>query len=217
MTAPVEKPPPHGADGEVWEAHLAELDQVVRLLEGRGIPLVALTFPHLRRVAQSRGITDKVSAQLESRGVQVVNVAALLAGRDPDTTVVNALDAHPNEAVHAEVATHPARGARRTRVAPLSARFFVRGAGLGSPLRVATVRESRAAWGRRDAPPVVLVATELPDSEGANARCSAQMPGRHWRSLPGSIRMSLGPAPFEAQLRPTARLRRRERQIIVCA
>ena len=91
-------------DPRVWAVHRRELLELLRRTRQRGAELVAVTFPHLVLLEESAALCGKVARLLERRGVPVVDMTPRLWGRDPRELVVNPLDNHPNEAVHAEVA-----------------------------------------------------------------------------------------------------------------
>jgi hypothetical protein len=91
-------------NGEIWEAHEAELLKIVTYTKSEGIDLTVVIFPHLRDVRGSAVITSQVAGFFQKHAVRVVNFEPLLEDRDPMSLVVNSLDAHPNEALNKEVA-----------------------------------------------------------------------------------------------------------------
>ena len=91
-------------DGTAWNAHLGELDALVDYAERTGAALGFVVWPNLIDVAGSEAITSKVVDHLRGKGVAVLDLQRHFRERDPRGLVVNSLDAHPNEATHAEVA-----------------------------------------------------------------------------------------------------------------
>lgn len=92
------------ADPDVWALHRLEILSMVDLARARGARLVAVVFPYLVDIAASAEVTLRVVRLLEEEGVSVLDMTKILEGRDPSELVVNALDCHPNEDVHREVA-----------------------------------------------------------------------------------------------------------------
>jgi len=88
---------------DVWEAHEAELLQIVTYAQKENIDLTVVVFPNLSNVKSCAAITTKVTELLQEHGVRVVNLEPLLESRDPKSLVVNSMDAHPNEALNREV------------------------------------------------------------------------------------------------------------------
>ncbi len=92
------------ADPEVWGIHEGEIRAVIDHARENDIRLLFVLFPHMARMEASSAFTDKVKRVLVREGVPVVDMGDLLAGRSPESLVVNALDTHPNESVQIEVA-----------------------------------------------------------------------------------------------------------------
>jgi hypothetical protein len=90
-------------DPRVWPEHQRDLDAFAGWARDRGIPLVVVVFPHLRDIPRSAPVTAKVAAYLRSRGATVIDLAPILAGRDPLSLVVNGQDPHASVALHAEI------------------------------------------------------------------------------------------------------------------
>lgn len=86
-----------------WQ-HRQELLSLVEGAASEHIPLLVVVFPHLTAIDESRFFTQPVIELFQEQGVPVLDVASLLAGRDPAQMTVNPVDAHPNESVHREVA-----------------------------------------------------------------------------------------------------------------
>ncbi len=89
---------------DVWETHRAELLEVVRYTDESGIRLVCVVFPNLREIERSKAITSRVVELMERNGVETIDLATILAGRDTAELIVNRLDNHPSVALHREVA-----------------------------------------------------------------------------------------------------------------
>jgi hypothetical protein len=90
-------------DPRVWPEHQRDLDAFAAWARDRGIPFVVVVFPHLRDIPRSAPVTAKVAAHLRSRGATVIDLAPILAGRDPLSLVVNGQDPHASVALHAEI------------------------------------------------------------------------------------------------------------------
>ncbi len=91
-------------DPEIWWRHQQELLTIIEGTASEEIPLFVVVFPNLTAVEESRFITDPVIDLFQKNDVPVLDVSAILVGRDPADTTVNAVDAHPNEMVNKEVA-----------------------------------------------------------------------------------------------------------------
>ncbi len=92
------------ADPTVFGIHAGELDDIAGWCRERGVRLIVLLIPSLSDVAGSASMTKRVGDHLASRGVQLVDMTALLAGRSPGDMVVNAVDTHANVRLNAEMA-----------------------------------------------------------------------------------------------------------------
>ena len=97
---------------DVWTAHAADLDRIVRFTQERGIGLTVVIFPNLAAIKDSAPITSKTGQFFTSRNVRVIDLEPLLESRDPASLVVNSADSHPNRALHREVADLLTREAR---------------------------------------------------------------------------------------------------------
>jgi hypothetical protein len=91
-------------DPVVWARHRQEIEELAGYCRERHIRLLAVIFPMLPDVAGSAPLSAKVAQAFEEAGAQVLDLSPVLAGRDPKDMVVNANDAHPNEALNREVA-----------------------------------------------------------------------------------------------------------------
>jgi hypothetical protein len=92
------------ADPDIRWRHQQELLRIIDGAVSEGIPLFVVVFPNLAAVEESQFLVQPVIELFESRGVPVVDVSRIVANRDPAQITVNAVDAHPNEAIHAKVA-----------------------------------------------------------------------------------------------------------------
>ena len=92
------------ADERAWALHARDLDRLADMVRDRGARLVVVLFPSLQDVAGTAPLTARVAEHLRARGATTLDLAPLLAGRAPRDLVVNAYDAHPNVALHHEVA-----------------------------------------------------------------------------------------------------------------
>jgi hypothetical protein len=92
------------ADPDVWAAHERTLSKFVEYARVAGAPLLVLVWPGLFAIDASRPLTAKVAAFFAAAGVPSLDLSVHFEGRDPRDLVVNGVDAHPNEAVHREVA-----------------------------------------------------------------------------------------------------------------
>ena len=84
-------------DPTVLAVHLEDLHRIVEYCRGKQIDLVAVAFPHLTRPAETAPLLQPVVESLRASHVPVIEVAPLIAGRDPSLFYVNRNDAHPNE------------------------------------------------------------------------------------------------------------------------
>lgn len=92
-------------DEEIWNDHSKALDEILEYLSENGSHIIVVLFPFLPKVEISTSAVEKVARHFEARGVDVINVEHVVAGRSPETLVCNPFDGHPNESLHEEVAT----------------------------------------------------------------------------------------------------------------
>lgn len=90
-------------DPAVWKAHEEELQELIRRTRERDQDLFVVLFPRLTDLEGTAATTSRVAEVFEREGVEVLDLAPVLAGRDPSSLVVNPFDAHPNAALHREV------------------------------------------------------------------------------------------------------------------
>jgi hypothetical protein len=91
-------------DAAIWTDYEAELDALLAAVRERRAHLLVVVSPELSNVAGTARYAERVAIFFHARGVPTIDLAAAYADRDPATLVVSALDVHPNEAVHADVA-----------------------------------------------------------------------------------------------------------------
>ena len=84
-------------DPAILALHLADLQRVVGYCRSEGIDLVVVAFPHLARPAETAPLLRRIVDSLRAAQVPVIEVAPLIAGRDPRLFYINRNDAHPNE------------------------------------------------------------------------------------------------------------------------
>lgn len=103
-------------DGEVWEHHRRQLEQVVALqyqgdLETKAVTqparkLIVIVYPNLKNIASTRRMSDRVVHFFESQGVSVVDMADLLSEYSAEEITVNPLDGHANKMANRLLAEH---------------------------------------------------------------------------------------------------------------
>lgn len=92
-------------DNEViWKTHRHELQGVVDYTRHHHIALLVVVFPSLTDILGSQKITAKVANTFRMAGSPVIDLSDYLVGRDSRSLIVNSVDAHPNVALHLEVA-----------------------------------------------------------------------------------------------------------------
>lgn len=91
-------------DPEIWWLHQQELLTILEGANAEGVKLIVVVFPSMTGVEQSEAFTAKVRDFFVGRQVPVLDVTELVKNVPPKQLVVNALDAHPGEWVHAQVA-----------------------------------------------------------------------------------------------------------------
>lgn len=93
-------------DPDIRWRHQQELRTIIQGAASEQIPLFVVVFPNLAAVEQSQPIIQPVVDLFQEQNVPVLDASTLLAGRHPAETTINAIDAHPNETIHLEVAQH---------------------------------------------------------------------------------------------------------------
>lgn len=92
------------SDDDVWSTHAKDLLKIVGQAQERKSEIAFVVWPKLDKMVESQELTARVVELLESRGVEVLDLGELFAGRDPGELIVNRMDPHPNARTHAEVA-----------------------------------------------------------------------------------------------------------------
>jgi hypothetical protein len=92
------------ADDNIKWRHQQELLTIIDGAASERIPLMVVIFPNLASVEQSGPFVEPVVDLFGKNNVPVLDVRLLVAGRDPAEVTVNAVDSHPNEEIHREVA-----------------------------------------------------------------------------------------------------------------
>ena len=90
-------------DDNVWKTHTQELNALIAYANQTDAKIVFIIWPFLKDVTGSIYITSKIFKYLDSKGVMAINLSKHFEKRDPETLIVNAMDAHPNAAVNAEI------------------------------------------------------------------------------------------------------------------
>jgi hypothetical protein len=88
-------------DPAILALHLADLQRLVDYCRNKGIDLIVVTFPHLARPAETAPLLHPIVESLRAANVPVIEVAPLIAGRDPRLFYNNRNDAHPNARMNA--------------------------------------------------------------------------------------------------------------------
>lgn len=92
------------ADPGIWRDHATKLRAIQSAAGSRGAGFSVVIFPNLADLAGSREMTNRVGQLFRQSGANVIDLAEAFADRPRSELVVNANDAHPNQAVHREVA-----------------------------------------------------------------------------------------------------------------
>lgn len=90
-------------DDNVWKTHTQELNALIAYADQTDAKIIFIIWPFLKDVDGSKYITSKIFKYLKNKGVMAFNLSKHFEKRDPDTLIVNSLDAHPNVAVNAEI------------------------------------------------------------------------------------------------------------------
>lgn len=91
-------------NSDIWKNHRLELDNFYEYTKRHNIRFIVLVWPQLARVEETSPFTSRVKEVFTKLGVPAIDLALLFKTRDPRKLTVNSFDAHPNEAVHREVA-----------------------------------------------------------------------------------------------------------------
>ena len=104
---------------EVLQTHFEALDRIESHCRSRQIPFAVMLFPLLRDVQGSHFAVDPLVDHWARKGVPCLSLIPLLVNATPEDLVVNANDAHPNEAVHQKVAQALAAFFKEQKLLPL--------------------------------------------------------------------------------------------------
>ncbi len=88
-------------DPAILALHLADLQRIVDYCRNKEIDLVVVTFPHLAQPAETAPLLNPVIQSFREKQVPVIEVAPLIAGRNPRLFYNNRNDAHPNARMNA--------------------------------------------------------------------------------------------------------------------
>ena len=91
-------------DPKIWESHEQELFELVSYANQIDSEIAFIVWPNLRDIRGSVELTSRVADFLEARNVRALDLGKHFSGRNPESLIVNKLDAHPNADVNAEVA-----------------------------------------------------------------------------------------------------------------
>lgn len=89
---------------EIWNTYKREIKDFIGYCKETKIEAVSVVWPHLCYIEESEEFTSKVVELLRNEGNKVLDLTKHFRGRNAEDLVVNSMDAHPNEKVHAEVA-----------------------------------------------------------------------------------------------------------------
>ena len=89
---------------EVLDAHHEQLNSIIQLAKSRGMPTAVVLFPFMNDVDGSEFAIRPVREMLIKDSIPVLDLRPILMEKGPKNGSVGALDAHPNEIVHAIVA-----------------------------------------------------------------------------------------------------------------
>jgi hypothetical protein len=92
------------ASERVWDVHRRDLIALLDVFRRDGASVITVIIPNLRDVDSSRPMTAQVAGFFEEQGVSTIDLASVLAGRNPEELVVNRFDPHANEGVHRLIA-----------------------------------------------------------------------------------------------------------------
>jgi hypothetical protein len=80
---------------DIWLRHTPNLQAVIDWTTQHDARLIVLLWHHLLAPDGSQPAVERVREYFESRGVTVVSMSEVLAGRNPYSLIVNRFDAHP--------------------------------------------------------------------------------------------------------------------------
>ena len=88
---------------QIRRMHLQQLEEIIDFCEQRRVTLRVVLLPFIHTHDEKLPLADihvRLREFFESKGIDVLDLLPVLAGRDVDTLVVNRYDAHPNEEAH---------------------------------------------------------------------------------------------------------------------
>ena len=89
---------------DIWWFHQQELLTIYEGALSEKVKLIVVVFPALTDVEGTRPLTAKVVNLYRERGIQTLDIAELVENIPPEDLVVSALDSHPNQRLHRQVA-----------------------------------------------------------------------------------------------------------------
>lgn len=92
------------SDTKTWNTHKQELNDIIDFSNQAGSEIVFIVWPNLKNIDGSFEFTSKVVEFLNNKKVGVIDLTTHFQNRDPESLIVNAMDAHPNEKTNMEVA-----------------------------------------------------------------------------------------------------------------
>jgi hypothetical protein len=82
-------------DDATWNQQTLNLDKIVQWAADRNARLIVLLWPQIAAVKDSLPALERAKGYFEGKGVQVVDMSAVLIDKDPLQMIVNRFDAHP--------------------------------------------------------------------------------------------------------------------------
>ncbi len=82
-------------DDNIWAQQAQMLDNFAWWCRTNDMQLIVLLWPHLTEIEQSAPSMARVRDLFAAQGVPVIDMSAVLAGRNPSAIIVNTYDAHP--------------------------------------------------------------------------------------------------------------------------
>jgi hypothetical protein len=87
-------------DPEIWAEQEAVLSRFVDWAQAHRVHLIVVVWPLLTAIDQSEPMVAPVERFFEAEGINVLNMAEVLIGKDQAEIVVNPFDGHPNVYAH---------------------------------------------------------------------------------------------------------------------
>lgn len=97
---------PANAPDEGWEKNIAALKQISAIAEARRLPMAVALLPHTRGFETQRPLFARVDDVCAAEGLRCLDLLAIFRAKEvrDGALVLNAVDAHGNEAYHRIVA-----------------------------------------------------------------------------------------------------------------